>query len=99
MVRLIGSFPFESVGPYLAPIWPLFGPYLAPIWPLFGRGRARLLATRKTTALGAPKVDRSELRKCDSAEAEPSVRSLVSWCWYLTAPERFRRLQTCRLAL
>ena len=36
MVRLIGSFPFESVGPYLAPIWPLFGPYLAPIWPLFG---------------------------------------------------------------
>ena len=58
VVRLIGSFPFESVGPYLAPIWPLFG-----------QERARLLATRKTTALGAPKVDRSELRKCDSAEA------------------------------
>ena len=58
VVRLIGSFPFESVGPYLAPIWPLFG-----------RGRARLQPTRKTTALGAPKVDRSELRKCDSAEA------------------------------
>ena len=54
VVRLIGSFPFESVGPVL---------------PLFGRGRARLQPTPKTTALGAPKVDRSELRKCDSAEA------------------------------
>ena len=86
MVRLIGSFPFESVSPCLC-------------WLLFGQRRSKLLPTFKTDGLGVLKVDRSELHKCDNAEAEPSVQSSISWCWYLIAPERFRRLQICRLAL
>ena len=77
VVRLIGSFPFKL---------------LAPVRLLFGQRRSKLLPTFKTDGLGVLKVDHSELHKCDNAEAEPSVRSSVSWCWYLTAPERFRRL-------